>query len=78
MLYRFETFELDTQRRELTRAGKPIAVEPQVFDLLEYLVRNRERVVTKDDIIASVWNGRLVSEFDAHEPHQFRTECHRG
>lgn len=62
MLYRFETFELDTQRRELTRAGKPIAVEPQVFDLLEYLVRNRERVVTKDDIIASVWRGRFVSE----------------
>ena len=62
MLYRFETFELDTQRRELTKAGKPIDVEPQVFDLLEYLVRNRERVVTKDDIIASVWNGRIVSE----------------
>jgi TolB-like protein len=62
MLYRFETFEFDTQRRELTKAGKPIAVEPQVFDLLEYLVRNRERVVSKDDIIASVWNGRVVSE----------------
>jgi TolB-like protein len=62
MLFRFDTFELDTQRRELTSAGKLIAVEPQVFDLLEYLVRNRDRVVTKDDIIASVWNGRFVSE----------------
>jgi TolB-like protein/tetratricopeptide (TPR) repeat protein len=62
MLYRFETFELDTQRRELRNAGKTIAVEPQVFDLLEYLVRNRERVVSKDDIIASVWGGRVVSD----------------
>jgi TolB-like protein len=62
MIYRFETFELDTRRRELTKAGKPVAVEPQVFDLLEYLVRNRERVVTKEDIIATVWNGRFVSD----------------
>ena len=41
---------------------KPIAVEPQVFDLLVYLVQNRDRVVSKDDLIASVWGGRIVSD----------------
>src|SRR6185369_7169119 len=39
-----------------------VAVEPQVFDLLIYLVENRDRVVSKDDMIASVWGGRIVSE----------------
>ena len=44
------------------RAGKPVAIEPQVFDLLVYLLRNRDRVVSKDDLIAGVWAGRIVSE----------------
>jgi DNA-binding winged helix-turn-helix (wHTH) protein len=46
----------------LHRGSEPIAVEPQVFDLLVYLVRNRDRVVSKDDLIASVWGGRIVSD----------------
>jgi len=58
----FGDHALDIERRELRRGSEPIAVEPQVFDLLVYLVRNRERVVTKDDLIASVWGGRIVSE----------------
>ena len=37
-------------------------VEPQVFDLLVYLIRNRDRVVSKDDLIAAIWHGRIVSE----------------
>jgi TolB-like protein len=53
---------LDTDRRELCRGAVSIAVEPQVFDLLVYLMQNRERVVSKDDLIAAVWNGRAVSE----------------
>jgi DNA-binding winged helix-turn-helix (wHTH) protein len=53
---------LDTERRELRRGSQAIAVEPQVFDLLTYLVRNRDRVVSKDDLIATVWGGRIVSE----------------
>jgi TolB-like protein/cytochrome c-type biogenesis protein CcmH/NrfG len=53
---------LDTERRELRRGSEPIAVEPQVFDLLIYLVQNRDRVVSKDDLIAAVWQGRIVSE----------------
>ena len=62
MLYSFEDFSLDTARRELRRGGALIALQPQVFDLLEYAIRNRERVVSKDDLLAAVWNGRIVSE----------------
>ena len=62
LLFRFENCSLDTDRRELHRAGESVAVEPQVFDLLTYLVENRDRVVTKDDLIAAVWSGRIVSE----------------
>ena len=62
MLYSFEDFSLDTARRELRRNGSLIALQPQVFDLLEYAIRNRDRVVTKDELLAAVWNGRLVSE----------------
>ncbi len=53
---------LDPDRRELTRGSQVIAVGPQVFDLLAYLVRNRERVVSKDDLLDVVWEGRVVSE----------------
>lgn len=53
---------LDTDRRELRRGSEPIAVEPQVLDVLIYLVQNRDRVVSKDDLIASVWGGRIVSD----------------
>src|SRR6267378_5630238 len=62
LLYSFEDFSLDTARRELRRSGVLIALQPQVFDLLEYSIRNRERVVSKDDLLAAVWNGRIVSE----------------
>jgi DNA-binding winged helix-turn-helix (wHTH) protein len=57
-----DDYELDVERRELKRAQLPIHVEPQVFDLLVYLVQNRDRVVSKDDIFASVWAGRIVSD----------------
>jgi TolB-like protein/tetratricopeptide (TPR) repeat protein len=60
--YRFEDYALDTDRRELHRATDVIVVTPQVFDLLDYLIRNRERVVSKDDLINAVWNGRVVSD----------------
>ena len=62
MIYTFEDFSLDTDRRELRRGTDLITVEPQVFDLLEYLVRNRERLVSKDDLIAAVWEGRIISD----------------
>jgi DNA-binding winged helix-turn-helix (wHTH) protein len=58
----FDNHTLDTNRRRLRCSSDSIAVQPQVFDLLVYLVQNRDRVVSKDDLIASVWGGRLVSE----------------
>ena len=58
----FGDHRLDTDRRELRHGSEPIAIEPQVFDLLVYLVENRERVVSKDDLLASVWQGRIVSD----------------
>ena len=60
--YLFEDSALDTDRRELQRGGAPVPLEPQVFDLLAYLVEQRDRVVSKDDLLAAVWNGRIVSE----------------
>src|SRR5271168_3338754 len=62
MLLSFGDYEIDVERRELKCAKTPVHVEPQVFDLLVYLVRNRDRVVTKDDLIDSVWGGRIVSD----------------
>ena len=53
---------LDAERRELHRCGEQVALEPRVFDLLLYLVANRDRVVSKNDLIAHVWRGRLVSD----------------
>ena len=62
MTLSFGDCEIDLERRELWRAKRAVHVEPQVFDLLVYLVQNRDRVVSKDDLIASVWGGRIVSE----------------
>jgi DNA-binding winged helix-turn-helix (wHTH) protein len=60
--YHFEDFALDGDRRELRRGNDLISVEPQVFDLLQYLIRNCERVVSKDDVVNAVWQGRIVSD----------------
>jgi len=60
--FQFEDFLLDPERRELRHADALVALEPQVFDLLTYLVRHRERVVTRDNLLDAVWNGRVVSE----------------
>src|SRR5262249_39646975 len=60
--YAFEDYVIDPDRRELTRSAEPVAVGPQVFDLLLHLVRNREHVVSKDELLDAVWAGRIVSE----------------
>jgi TolB-like protein len=62
MLFLFEDYALDTDRRELRRGSSLLSVEPQVFDLLVFLISNRDRVVSRDDLLASVWGGRNVSE----------------
>jgi TolB-like protein/DNA-binding winged helix-turn-helix (wHTH) protein/tetratricopeptide (TPR) repeat protein len=60
--YLFEEFAFDTERRELYRGTDTLSVAPQVFDILDYLIRNRERVVSKDELVKAIWNGRIVSE----------------
>ena len=62
MRFVFGDHLLDAARRELRRAGSIVPVEPQVFDLLLLLLSNRERVVSKDDLIKCVWAGRIVSD----------------
>ena len=62
MLFFFADHVVDQERRELRSKGTLVPVEPQVFDLLTFLIRNRDRVVSKDDLIAGVWDGRIVSE----------------
>ncbi len=62
MQFAFGDWVLDSDRRELSRGSEPIAVGPQVFDLLVYLVENRDRVVSKDELFDIVWRGRTVSE----------------
>jgi DNA-binding winged helix-turn-helix (wHTH) protein len=60
--YCFEAYALDPGIRELRRGAELIPLEPQVFDLLVFLIENRDRVVSKDDLMAAVWRGRVVSE----------------
>ncbi len=62
MLFLFADYTLESTRRELLRGEERIDVEPQVLDALIYLLQNRNRVVSKDDLIASVWGGRIVSD----------------
>jgi TolB-like protein len=60
--YHFEDYVLDPARRELRRESHLLPIEPKVFDLLVHLISNRDRVVSKDDLIATIWDGRIVSE----------------
>ena len=62
MQFLFRDHLLDTDRRELSREQVPISVEPQVFDLVVHLMENRDRVVSKDELIDKIWHGRSVSE----------------
>jgi TolB-like protein len=62
VIYRFGSFTLDATRRELSTNGALVAVEPQVFDVLKFLIESRDRVVSRDDLLEAVWHGRIVSE----------------
>ena len=61
-MFEFGDYVLDPSRRALTRGREPVAIPPQVFDLLLHLVQNSDRVVSKDDLFETVWHGRIVSE----------------
>jgi TolB-like protein/DNA-binding winged helix-turn-helix (wHTH) protein len=60
--YQFAEFEIDLGRQELRRLGAAVHIEPQVFDLIVHLVRNHARIVSKDELIETIWNGRIISE----------------
>ena len=62
MLFSFEDFALDGERRELRRGADLVPVEPKVFDLLAYIITHRDRVISRDELISAVWDGRIVSE----------------
>lgn len=62
MRFVFGPYVLDAGRRELSRLGEAVHLEPQVFDLLLHLIENRDRVVSKEDLLSAVWKGRIVSE----------------
>ena len=62
MDFSFADFEIDVAQHELRRKGEIVAIEPQVFDLLVHLVRNRDRVVSKEELIDVIWQGRVISE----------------
>ena len=62
MLYIFDNYALDPDRRELRSGATIIAMEPQAFDLLLHLIRRREHVVSRDELIEQIWGGRIVSE----------------
>ncbi len=62
MTWIFGAFRLDSERFELSRGSESVRLEPQVLTLLVHLVRNRDRMVTKDEIVAEVWQGRAVSD----------------
>lgn len=60
--YRFADMELDTSRFQVRRGEEVLAVQPQVFDVLLYLLKHHDRVVTKDELLEQVWSGRFISE----------------
>jgi DNA-binding winged helix-turn-helix (wHTH) protein len=62
MLYRFDTFTLDLSLGQLSRDGEEVAVEPRAFALLCYLVENRGRLVTKDELVEHIWDGRFITD----------------
>ena len=62
MKYQFAEFEIDLSQQELRRRGEFIHIEPQVFDLIVHLVRNHDRIVSKDELIDTIWHGRIISE----------------
>ncbi len=62
MIYRFATFEYDRKKAELRQTGEPVPLEPQVFALLGFLIEHRDRVVHRDEIIETVWGGRIISD----------------
>ncbi len=62
MIFQCSGLELDTERFSITRDGQPVSVAPKVFDLLVFLMRHRDRLVTRDELLNELWPGRVVHE----------------
>ena len=62
MIYQFGEYSLHSESLELKKNGAPVVLEPQVFSLLACLIENADRVVSKDEHIETVWDGRIVSD----------------
>ena len=62
MIFQFNQITLDVDRYRLCLSGRAISVEPLVFDLLVYLVKNRDRVVTRDELLEELWKGKIVTD----------------
>lgn len=91
MKYQVAKFEIDTEQFQITCANNELGVEPKVFDLIVYLLENRERLVTRDELFEQVWRGREVSDttlsnhiksarriFDDNGEQQQVIKTHRG
>lgn len=78
MIYRFENLALDPDRRELRAAEEMLQLQPRVFDLVLYLVRNRERVVSKDELLDQLWPGVVVVEGALQRAISLARSCLRG
>jgi hypothetical protein len=63
-IYKFGGYRIDTSRFEISRDGRPLAAEPQVLELLITLIDNRDRVVSKDELLERIWKGRMQGLFD--------------
>ena len=62
LIYQFNQITLDTAQYRLCLSGNPISIEPQVFDLLVYLLENRDRVVTREELLENLWRGKVVTD----------------
>ena len=62
MRYRFDDFQLDTEQFELKKSGELVHCEPQVLELLVFLIANRAQMVSKDELLNAVWAGKVVSD----------------
>lgn len=62
MIYRFGRCELDTELNELRRDGERVLVEPMVYDLIVYMLENRDRLIDKDELNREIWDGRAVTD----------------
>src|SRR5215470_15718671 len=62
MIYVFDAYEFDTDRRVLRLAGKPVDLEPKVFDLLAYLIQHHDQFVSREKLYAHLWSQQFVSE----------------